>query len=517
MLQKESGVMLLANDLKLKALAAAQAIYSTAVGTSTGALKLFRVALLSTGIGAIVVGIGLLIANWDKLTGSVDAGTKAIDGNRIANDEARESYNKSIKEIRDLKIEYDLLTGKITDAEAGVLRLKNEYNDSITAISNDTEKGVASATGWWSKFKDGVMAAGNPMLTAQLQARRVADEVAIGAQKIEELNRVQREKEKIANEKLRQEKEQAQIDEANKEAKRKQQEADAYQAHLDAMYNKDVADYIRRNQLEYERVRMEQEIADRQAEIRENARRLAKKEDERARNEEKQRRLLALEEDFNNRYDLAQRDVFMAIEMESQKNMRMYEAEMADAEVTGADKLLIMEKYAQLEMELERMKTDAKLSLTADFMGNLATLFGEGTAIGKAAAITETIINTYKGAQAAYASLSSIKIVGPALGIAAAAAQIKTGMNTVKKIKATGGGGGGGGSVSMPTGAIAATAPMAASSPNVSMGAIAGQVGASTGQIVAGAKTQGMQVAVVVDDVTAKQTEQSEAIKMTTL
>ena len=43
-------------------------IYAVAVAQSTGATKLFRVALLATGIGAIVIALGLLIANFDKVT-----------------------------------------------------------------------------------------------------------------------------------------------------------------------------------------------------------------------------------------------------------------------------------------------------------------------------------------------------------------------------------------------------------------------------------------------------------------
>jgi len=50
-----------------KAAAIGQAFYTTVVGTSTGAMKLFRIALVSTGIGAIIVGLGLLIANFDKV------------------------------------------------------------------------------------------------------------------------------------------------------------------------------------------------------------------------------------------------------------------------------------------------------------------------------------------------------------------------------------------------------------------------------------------------------------------
>jgi hypothetical protein len=51
--------------------AAAQALYAVAVGTSTGAMKAFRIALLATGIGAAVAAIGLLIAKWDDLTAAV--------------------------------------------------------------------------------------------------------------------------------------------------------------------------------------------------------------------------------------------------------------------------------------------------------------------------------------------------------------------------------------------------------------------------------------------------------------
>jgi hypothetical protein len=69
----------LLQDIAQKAAAAAQLIYTTAVGTSTGALKLFRLALIGTGIGAIIVGIGLLIANFDKVSAAV---SKAIDNFR---------------------------------------------------------------------------------------------------------------------------------------------------------------------------------------------------------------------------------------------------------------------------------------------------------------------------------------------------------------------------------------------------------------------------------------------------
>ena len=61
-----------------KAATIAQAAYATVVGTSTGALKLFRIALASTGIGLLVILLGTLVANWDRVKKSIDENSKSI-------------------------------------------------------------------------------------------------------------------------------------------------------------------------------------------------------------------------------------------------------------------------------------------------------------------------------------------------------------------------------------------------------------------------------------------------------
>lgn len=73
---------------------AAEKAYALIVGQSTGAVKLLRIALASTGIGAIVVGIGLLIANFDKLKNmmsGVSEGQKALN-------ETLDDYKKGAKD-----------------------------------------------------------------------------------------------------------------------------------------------------------------------------------------------------------------------------------------------------------------------------------------------------------------------------------------------------------------------------------------------------------------------------------
>ena len=70
--EKESALMLTLKAAKTNAVTAATAAYAAVTSTTTGVLKLFRIALISTGIGALIVGIGLLIANFDKLINVFD-------------------------------------------------------------------------------------------------------------------------------------------------------------------------------------------------------------------------------------------------------------------------------------------------------------------------------------------------------------------------------------------------------------------------------------------------------------
>lgn len=59
-LNKDSAIMMRTNAI-------ATGAYNTIVGTTTGALKLFRVALAATGIGLAVVAVGALVANFDAV------------------------------------------------------------------------------------------------------------------------------------------------------------------------------------------------------------------------------------------------------------------------------------------------------------------------------------------------------------------------------------------------------------------------------------------------------------------
>ena len=77
-LDKEGLLMTQKDILAKNLLSAATVAYNTVVGTSTGVLKAFRLALASTGIGLIIVGIGLLVANWEEFVKWIESSSEAL-------------------------------------------------------------------------------------------------------------------------------------------------------------------------------------------------------------------------------------------------------------------------------------------------------------------------------------------------------------------------------------------------------------------------------------------------------
>jgi uncharacterized protein YejL (UPF0352 family) len=102
--------------------------------------------------------------------------------------------------------------------------------------------------------------------------------------------------------------------------------------------------------------------------------------------------------------------------------------------------------------KLEVKSSQEKTALISDALGNLSNIVGKDTVAGKAFAIAKATIDTYQSAVAAYKSLASIPVIGPALGAIAAASAVATGIATVKKIvQVQVPGGPGGASGSIPT------------------------------------------------------------------
>ena len=109
------GTQTLLNELKksdniiTRTQIVAQKIYTAAVGETIGAQKALRIALLATGIGAIVVAVGLLAANWDKVKDAVSNTTRR---QRLYNDIQKESIKGYVEE----KVELEQLAKRYKDS-----------------------------------------------------------------------------------------------------------------------------------------------------------------------------------------------------------------------------------------------------------------------------------------------------------------------------------------------------------------------------------------------------------------
>lgn len=104
-----------------------------------------------------------------------------------------------------------------------------------------------------------------------------------------------------------------------------------------------------------------------------------------------------------------------------------YEQEMAAAERLGADTTLVQQKYEKSKEELTKARVNAELTMAAGLAGQVSSLLGEESEVGKAFGVVQATINTYLGATKALAQ-------GGILGIAQAAIVIAFGMKQVMSI-----------------------------------------------------------------------------------
>lgn len=124
------------------------------------------------------------------------------------------------------------------------------------------------------------------------------------------------------------------------------------------------------------------------------------------------------------------------------------EQALMDAHVEEMKKKQDQALQDQLNRDLEERKSKENLekakqalqknglAVAANIADSVAGIVGKETALGKAMAVASTTISTYQSATEAYKSMAGIPIVGPALGAAAAAAAVVSGIANVKSILA---------------------------------------------------------------------------------
>lgn len=127
----------------------------------------------------------------------------------------------------------------------------------------------------------------------------------------------------------------------------------------------------------------------------------------------------------------------LQIEQERERNLEAARVTYTDAAMLAQAILNINGQATLAQVQLEKESNKAKIESRIQTLEQVASIVGEETAIGKAAAAARTAMTTYEAAMNAYSSLAAIPIVGPALGAAAAIAVGIAGARNVAKIFST--------------------------------------------------------------------------------
>lgn len=176
LLQAQSVVRIIGAQLATKAAAAAQYVYAIAVGTSTGAMKAFRVALLATGIGAFVVllglaadAMGLFGSSTEEATDDAKEFTEALE-DLVSQLETFNRFNNTMTAVREEQLkrqgasEQTLFNNRIkglTNEKDATLKAyfaireaQDRYLNAGGADKEYIEKSNAQATQYFNRVQD---------------------------------------------------------------------------------------------------------------------------------------------------------------------------------------------------------------------------------------------------------------------------------------------------------------------------------------------------------------------------
>lgn len=152
----EGTLRTLANDFATKGAATAQLLYATAVGTSTGAMKLFKIALLGTGIGALIVLIGTLTYYFVNLKTEADKASESINVQKEILDKSASSIAEATTNITSMGLAFDnAKKGVIKKSEAleiynetfgKTIGYANTYNEAEELFFKNSTKYITAVT-----------------------------------------------------------------------------------------------------------------------------------------------------------------------------------------------------------------------------------------------------------------------------------------------------------------------------------------------------------------------------------
>lgn len=261
---KQLGAVLKNTSVVQKVMTTATAAYAFVTEAATGGLKLFRAALIGTGVGALVIGVGLLIANFDKVKNTI---MNLIPG--LAN------VSKFIGGIVDSITDF---VGATSDATRALDKLKTDADKTLSVNKKFMQEHGDQVDEYTKKKIEAKNAYANAI------KEDGADQIALAKKLNRELNDIEfsrgdeaRKKQKEANEKAAADRKaenekaiaerKANLEKENQEAKDKKEKydsetAEGLKALNEANLQKDLEDSARKRGLLDEQIALLEEGVD---------------------------------------------------------------------------------------------------------------------------------------------------------------------------------------------------------------------------------------------------------------
>jgi chromosome segregation ATPase len=364
---------------------AATTALNTAIGGTTGKLKLLKTALVSTGIGAVVVLLGTLFTYFQRTQAGSDELTKRID-------QLSAAFNVVLDRITNVGgALFELIQGNISLGQ-----FFEEVVEQAKGIGDEIEREVDLA-GQLAERQADLNRRRIGFITTEAQLRAAIEETRLAAEDASQTEEVRAENARKAQRLIRI------LADERKSILAEELDILRQQNALSESKN---ADYEKEAELQKQIFEADRERASQLKEVRNQENNLNKVINERA--EAERRRIEAIENAgiaaSLSRQELAEEDQRQAekLENESIKRLQGIANEGVRIAQEEADKKTeIAIQAAEREKAIDEIKYDGRLNLAATTTDALASLAQEESGLHKALASATALIDTYAAANAA--------------------------------------------------------------------------------------------------------------------
>lgn len=417
-LLKVNSAMALAQGIEgIRAAIPTFTILATTIKTQVvTAFTTLKGALISTGIGALVVLVGSLIYAFSEYNNEIDESIDKTKRLKKANDDFAESLSKVADERQK---ERNARKGGINDIERELALLKAKGASDAEIYKKEKElvnKRIFDQKVLQETFTDNNDAQRKLKKQAVEEEKNLLNQLDVlnatyNKQQRDKAKELAEERASQAKERLEKLKEERKKDLEITELFLKPKSVDTRQATINKAkkeFEEDIKTQVERNKIQAEiELKQKQDLED-------------------LRTDDRGRELLKIRRDYDSRILLAKgnKDLQIALEIDKQ------------------------EKLSEINEKYETARNNAKIDAVRNgfsIIGNLAKAFAgqseeeqkKAFEVQKAANIANAIVDTYASATASYKSLAGIPGVGPVLGGLAAGAAIAAGLANVRAIEQT--------------------------------------------------------------------------------